>query len=129
MLTDYKDITSRIAEKPKWYDSNGVPRYNDFHPKDVPNIYAREAVLFRIDCQACGQQFKVALQAESMDDPLAPSVALGQLMYLDPPHHGGCVGETMMSESRRTLEFWRNDRDWVRVPELENIVLDEERDD
>lgn len=135
MLTDYKDITSRIAEKPKWYDSNGVPRYDPFRPNDVPNIYAKEAVLYRIDCQACGQQFKVALHWHPLDDillaniethPLSWWAAKGHLSFGDPPHHGGCAGETMMSESRRILEFWKRDGDWVRVPELESIVLDEE---
>jgi hypothetical protein len=36
MLPSYDDIKSRIDDDPKWYDENGVPRYDDFHSKGCP---------------------------------------------------------------------------------------------
>lgn len=137
MLSDYRDIISRISEPPKWWDSNGVPRYDDFHPHDVPNIYAKEAVLYRIDCQACGEQFLVAQQWAATYGslrPLSEWVAEGKLHYGDPPIHGGlCVGTTMNCEDRYTIQFWRQEDNktdwgvhWIRVPELEGIKLDKD---
>jgi hypothetical protein len=139
MLTDYEDITSRITDKPKWHDSNGTPRYNNFHPRDVPDIYAREAMLFRIECQSCGQAFDVADQWKPWIDDLKPmSVWVEETHswnYGDPPRHcfednHNCVaGDTMTSIERVVLEFWKNDREWVRVPELEGIPLDDDLDE
>jgi hypothetical protein len=33
MFQNYSDITERIAETPKWWDENGVPRYAEFEPR------------------------------------------------------------------------------------------------
>jgi len=33
MKAYFEDIMKRIKEKPKWFDSNGVPRYDDFKPE------------------------------------------------------------------------------------------------
>ena len=42
MKANYADILIRIKEEPKWYDENGTPRYEKFHPSFSPDIYARE---------------------------------------------------------------------------------------
>lgn len=129
MLAAYEDITRRIPEPPKWWDSNGVPRYDDFKPGDVPNIYAREVVLYRIECQECGQPFLVADEWRAGSDKLSDLVRAGQLHYGDPPRHGenGCLaGDTMNCVDREVVEFWA-DWDplagWRRVPELEGVDL------
>jgi hypothetical protein len=44
MLQHYEDILSRIAEPPRGFDEHGVPRYCDFAPHRIANIYAREIV-------------------------------------------------------------------------------------
>jgi hypothetical protein len=140
MLPSYDDIKSRIPEQPKWYDENGVPRYNDFHPNDVPNIYAEEALLLEISCQDCGERFLVAFQTAGMMDrlfnPKAKSLSERIDAYLkkdkatkeaewfpfhygDPPIHG-CVGDTMNCNDHRIVEFWqKKDFEWVRNAKYE----------
>ena len=61
MHQHYRDILDRIDEAPTWFDENGVPRFGDFLPGYLGNIYAREAALAEVACQACGRMFKVAL--------------------------------------------------------------------
>ena len=56
----YEDITKRIAEKPLWWDQNGVPRYEPFNPK-MCDIYADYGALSLIRCQGCGQDFAVGV--------------------------------------------------------------------
>jgi len=121
MKTDYKDITSRIAEEPKWYDQNGVPRYDDFHPRYCPNIYSRDAVLLLIACQRCGVRFHVELHSGMFEGFWGPPK---ELHYGDPPAHG-CVGDTMNCEDIRVLEVWHKDRttfEWGRQPDLEGEI-------
>jgi hypothetical protein len=52
MNTEYDDIRALTAEPPKWWDEFAVPRYCDFRPRSAANIYAREAALLLIECQA-----------------------------------------------------------------------------
>lgn len=59
MLLSYDDIRSRINEPPRWFDSDGVPRYVMFEPHHA-TISGREAALLEIACQACGTRFVVA---------------------------------------------------------------------
>jgi hypothetical protein len=129
MLADYADIRRRIPEPPLWFDSDGVPRYDPFHPEMCPNIYADEVALFEIECQSCGERFLVEGHGDKMDyilrnrKPLSERVA--DWCYGDPPRHGGVncpAGDTMTSIPVRCVEFWRKSRtvfDWVRVPDLE----------
>lgn len=133
MHNDYDDITSRIAEPPKWWDENGVPRYCEFHPNAVPDIYCDEAVLFGVTCQGCETRFKVALSrhramAEVMAkrndyEPrtLAQQIQDKTLHYGDPPNTRCCpAGPTMNSEPRIVLEYWCKDKwEWVRDKSLE----------
>ena len=68
MLQHYEDILSRIAEPPRWFDEQGVPRYWDFAPLRVANIYARECALLAIECQNCGRPFIVALDERTANN-------------------------------------------------------------
>src|ERR1700681_1058651 len=65
MLQHYEDILSRIAEPPRWFDEQGVPRYCDFAPDRIANIHARECALLAIECQSCGRPFIVALDGST----------------------------------------------------------------
>lgn len=119
----YSDITSRIAEPPSWWDENGTPRYGEFSPDRSPNIYADQVALLLIACQACGQEFRVEMNAGywSRDTNRAPR----EWHYGDPPRHD-CVGDTMNCNDMAVLEFWtrRHARNWERHPLLEVPVDD-----
>jgi hypothetical protein len=56
----YGDILSRIAEEPTWFDEYAVPRYCKFEPDKIANIYASEAALAEVTCQACKRVYCVA---------------------------------------------------------------------
>lgn len=131
MWPDYEDIRSRISEEPVWFDSNGVPRYEPFSPVAVPNIYAKEAVLYLVRCQSCGKKFKVADDRGTIDklrkiSDLEHLIKEGALHYGDAPRHN-CVGDTMNCEDIRVLEYWRRETmDWVHHPELQIMLPDGE---
>jgi len=130
MHNSYLDIVSRIAESPKWWDENAVPRYDVFVPNGVANIYAKSVALVEIACQSCGTTFPVAF---SDAGPLWSALAEGYcnlatqieeqtLHYGDPPNACCQIGATMNCEDIRVLEFWEKDSqafEWVRKPELE----------
>ena len=148
MLNDYSDITSRIAEPPKWYGELGEPRYCDFNPWAC-GVYADEVALLLIACQACGREFNVSIEFNLTQAQLrayregrsqGPVETLGErlsairdidtsvkhgfwdvphLNYGDPPRHD-CIGDTMSSDTLAVVEFHRRPRsDFERVPELE----------
>lgn len=136
MNHDYEDITSRIVEPPRWFDERAVPRYCEFGPSHSANIYADEAVLFVIECQACRTPFRVCLTSDSSmravrghiekrapDPSLAEQVRSHTLEYGDPPNMGCCPsGPTMNSVPRRVLEYWyrrSGHGDWERDEKLE----------
>lgn len=126
MKHSYDDITSRIEEKPAWWDEHGVPRYGEFEPGAVPDIYAREAVLFLVECQCCRREFHVCKTSRSRtperDVPLLQAqIGKRWLEYGDPPNVGCCpAGATMNSVTRRVLQYWsRSDGEWKRNPEFE----------
>lgn len=131
----FKDITSRIAEPPKWWDEHGVPRFCDFAPTEVADIYANEAALVLITCQNCGHEFEVAISLSDMDKieamgryeakgldtlraaekawelSLARMIKEKTIHYGDPPNTGCCAaGPTMNSEPRRVLQYWERGR-------------------
>ena len=119
MNHSYRDITSRIAEEPKWYDENGTPRYEPFAPALCPSIYAEQVILLRIACQDCGRQFDVELSGSvlcPLDDPQ-------KLHYGDPPAHG-CVGDTMNCVDLAVLQVWdrRHLSEWKRRRKLEGTI-------
>lgn len=136
MHNGYPDIRQRIDEEPAWYDDNGTPRYGEFHPTLLPNIYAQQAVLLEIGCQGCALIFRVAIgqgllerinrtDIEKPYPTLEDLVRTGSIHYGDPPSHVETdhAGSTMNCIDRKVLQFWKrgegNDPDWYRVPELE----------
>lgn len=117
---EYSDIRDRISEPPRWWDECAVPRYCDFAPRHAANIYAREAALFLIECQACGKQFRVCMT--SMSGKVSEAIKDGSLHYGDPPNIECCdAGPSMNCIDLRVLEYWRRDGrlDWQRDASLE----------
>ena len=114
----YRDILSRIPESPKWFDDNGVPRYEDFSPDLIADIYAVAAILLEIECQGCGTNFMAAISWRS-SGPF-------ELEYGDPPNIECCrTGPTMNSVPLRVCEYWVRDsssRTWERRPERETAI-------
>ncbi|MEK6829690.1 MAG: hypothetical protein AABY15_06220 [Nanoarchaeota archaeon] len=130
MLAEYEDIKKRIKEEPKWYDENGTPRYDSFHPELSPNIYADEVALMKISCQECGQIFYVEMSwsKSNLYNVLPLSKNIKSLHYGDPPRHSNCsAGDTMNCNDLEIVEFWeRNFKksvEWVRNKKFE-IKLD-----
>lgn len=131
MLHGYNDIIDRIDEEPKWWDERGVPRYCEFKPNVVANIYAKEVVFLLIACQSCRHTFKVAMSCSSMTlvldgFPLKDQVKNQSIHYGDPPNTGCCPGgATMNCDDLKVLEFWHQLKmEWERVPELEGDLPD-----
>ncbi|PWE49178.1 hypothetical protein DEM26_15110 [Thioclava sp. NG1] len=119
MHCHYKDILSRIATPPDWFDENAVPRWGRFLPFSVANFYAKETALAEIRCQACQRIFQVAFSELNMQPPrlkkelgeeharLAEVIEAKLLHYGDPPNIDCCSsGPTMNSVPLRVLEYW-----------------------
>ncbi len=119
MHHDYSDITNLIDISPLWYDENGVPRYCAFHPSHLANIYASEAALGLIECQACRTKFRVAFselnQKDRLWDPsrqvriafLSDLILDQTLRYGDPPNTRCCdAGPSMSSVTVSVIEYW-----------------------
>ena len=128
MHTSYKDITDKLGI-PLWWDENAVPRYCEFSPKEIANIYAGECVLLLIECQGCGYKFKVAVSSSTMQKMIRHTETLADTPYIaygDPPNIDCCgAGATMSSDTIAVLQYWsRPDYDWERNEHYE-IVYDE----
>jgi len=142
MLPNYEDIISRIAEPPRWFDEQGVPRYCDFAPRRIANIHARECALLAIECQNCGRPFVVALDDRAANRKvisrpgqerewrtLADIIRSHQIQYRDPPNVECCpVGATMTSTTRRVLEYWERIQETYTDPDT-GILLSRGRRD
>lgn len=115
----YTDIRGLTHITPKWHDENGVPRYCDFHPNHLANVYAGEAVLILIKCQGCGTPYDVALSENVLVDKLwdgarksriafiSDLIANKSLHYGDPPNTRCCAaGATMNSIPVCVLQYW-----------------------
>lgn len=129
MLESYDDIRRRIPEPPKWFDTHGVPRYDDFHPSLSPNVYAKEVMLYEIACQNCNARFLVeenwSMIEHTKRSSLSERVAGKRIHYGDPPCWECAVGATLNCEDIQTIQFWvRKGMDWERKPELEGIPLE-----
>jgi hypothetical protein len=130
----FGDIIEKLGE-PLWWDEHAVPRYCEFSPDRLADIYAKECVLMLIACQNCGHRFKVAMSNHGYDRHYEPFSFLKNDIYKnlgfgDPPNNGCCgAGSSMTSDSIAILEFWVNDvntmYNWVRKPEYE-VLLDME---
>src|SRR5690348_9708832 len=105
MHENYKDITSRIAEPPIWYDQNGTPRYDKFHPRMCPNIYTDHVALVRIACQDCGQEFLVEMHTALWDDRSDKDPS--KWHYGDPPAHCERAGDSMNCIDLEVVEVWQ----------------------
>jgi len=117
MHESYIDIISRINDKPLWWDSNGVPRYDKFKPDMCPDIYAYMVILMQVACQLCHRKFKVEM--ETRDDYKS-----GRLKphYGDPPFHL-CTGDSMNCVDLKILECWQLENfKWKRRKELEGKI-------
>jgi len=119
MHHDYSDIRNLTDADPNWFDENGVPRYCNFHPEHMANIYAAEAVLACIECQACKTQFHVAFselnQKHKLWDEnqgkrvafLSDLIVARALHYGDPPNIRCCdAGPSMNSVPVTVIEYW-----------------------
>jgi hypothetical protein len=131
MHQHYKDILNRIDEAPTWFDDDGVPRFGNFSPSQLGNIYASEAALAEVACQGCGRIFKVALTDAlgftSKSLGLSDKIRLRRVHYGDPPNVDCCgAGPSMNSEMHRILEYWFRDYElssgWQRDPAFEGPV-------
>ena len=122
MLCDYKDIKDKIDEEPKWYDEKGVPRYCEFDPDKVNDIYAREVILLLIECQSCNQKFKVAISQDKMGiHKLNSFKDWDYIHYGDPHRHDDNIGETMNCLDLEILEYWEQGKtEWNRLEEYED---------
>lgn len=121
MKQSYCDITNKLG-KPLWWDEVGAPRYDEFSPDLLNDIYAKEAALMLIKCQVCRTEFKVCLSSWEIDKKsISDRILNNSLYYGDPPDFGCCCsGPTMTSDPVRVLEFWKRENfEWVRMPELE----------
>jgi hypothetical protein len=125
MNTNYSDITEKLGD-PVWYDENAVPRYCEFHPRKLADIYAKECVLILIACQNCGREFKVAVSYDFMNvlreemslQELISNNTIGYIEYGDPPNNDCCPsGITMSSNTIALLQFWkqRDDFGWEQI--------------
>lgn len=131
MNHNYNDIRLRIVEEPTWWDEHAVPRYCDFEPRALADVYARKCALVLIECQQCRREFKVAFSWNGWGRELGGTGPgptkesdIARLHYGDPPNVGCCsAGGTMTSIPRRVLEFWTQDEkavwEWHRVPAFE----------
>lgn len=107
MKASYEDITSRIQEAPKWYDANGTPRYGEFKPEMLPDIYANVCVLFQIRCQFCPKRFVVELH-EIKGEPnfaIEGEIKNNSLHYGDPPSHE-CSGDSANCLDLFVIGYW-----------------------
>jgi hypothetical protein len=126
MKAPYCDIVDRLGD-PIWWDENGTPRYCEFYPGHLSCIYAREAILFCVACQACGKTFAVAMSSGPFSGVgLLAKITDHGIHYGDPPNAGCCAaGPTMNSEPQYVISAWRRNipGDWERVSELDNVSL------
>jgi hypothetical protein len=122
----YDDILSRIVEEPLWFDEHAVPRYCNFEPSKLANIYAREAALAEITCQACKRLFCVAFSEVNWNSgAIADAIRSRSLHFGDPPNVGCCGNAHMNSEPRRVVEYWsRHDPKYTRQKGNMTVVSD-----
>jgi len=137
----YKDIINKIAEEPQWFDEFAVPRYCEFGPRRLADIYANVCALVLIACQSCGEQFKVAFSQNAMDKvryklmfpdkelpSLAAQIKAKTIHYGDPPNIECCpAGPTETCINIKVLQYWKRDKfEWVRDKSLEIEIEEEE---
>lgn len=146
MHCSYQDITEKLGE-PKWWDEYGVPRYCDFSPDKVADIYADQVALVIIECSGCGKYLPVAWSFSKPHilcfvpgHPSGPDCIAeityptekdpGSVGFGDAPAHnntegGYCrLGCVMSTDVRQIKEFWSRDKmEWKRHKEFEFTYL------
>jgi hypothetical protein len=122
----YGDILSRIVEEPIWFDEHAVPRYCEFAPDKLANIYAGEAALAEVTCQVCQRLFRVAFSTANWSSgTIADAIRLRTLHFGDPPNVNCCGNAHMNSEPRRVIEYWRrHDPKYAQREGNMNVVKD-----
>lgn len=119
MFANYYDIRSRLGT-PLWFDENAVPRYREFHPNWLANIYATEAALFVVRCQTCSMEYIVA--ASNQRTVIETMIGKRELHFGDPPNVGCGDASSMRSMPTSVLQFWRKmpfPNGWERDTSLE----------
>ena len=118
-----------LQDPPKWFDSNGVPRYEQPHPSFCPNIYADAVLFYEIACQQCDRRFIVETFWDSRWKSTSPpppiyDISNRAVHYGDPPAHD-CGGDTMNSIPLCVVQFWqRNSIDgWHHVSKFDGVNL------
>ena len=126
MKQRYSDITSRISTPPLWWNTNGVPRYEEFSHIMRSDAYADEVALLKIACQACAKEFNVEVSWERYSKRPSMSSKPNDIWYGDPPNIGCCsIGPTMSSISLYVVQFWkRNVEGWRRCPDFEGNQME-----
>jgi hypothetical protein len=142
MKTDYSDILEHLGP-PLWWDEHGVPRYKPFDPY-LCKVYAKVVALLEVECQWCGERFKVAVSMGDFDlwnwrkhhpgEDYHPTPQDANAFYYgDPPRHGPSekcpAGDTMSSIPICVLEFWEYNKqtfNWERKKEYEIEFIQEE---
>ena len=132
MLPDYVDIIEAAHVDPLWWDGHGVPRFAPFEP-DMLGVYDHIAILYEIECQACGEHFDVGVGWTEYsfvwghDDPVMHNIGdkCERFHYGDPPRHA-CVGDTENCIDLAVKEAWAQNKlwcvdepRWIRHKELE----------
>lgn len=127
------DIIERISDPILWWDEGAIPRYCEFHPSQISDIYSDEVALLLIACQYCGTEFKVVLSRSTFDRHinhmsfLANDIKNNRITYGDPPNINCCApGPTMSAHEITVLEYWQRNshHEWHRVDGYE-ISLEE----
>ncbi|MDB5358878.1 MAG: hypothetical protein JWO51_175 [Rhodospirillales bacterium] len=129
MRESYEDLHALSPNPPTWFDEHGVPRFCEFSPQRLADIYASECALVLIKCQCCETEFHIAMSSSEMHRGLSTAAAIRsrELEYGDPPNTGCCpAGATMNSVPHRVIEFWQRKlplMDWTRDALLEVEIL------
>lgn len=134
----YADILALSPDPPQWWDENAVPRFCEFHPSHVADIYADEVALLQIQCQYCRRKFKVAMSRGTFERHLqrrpylANDIKANRITYGDPPNIQCCApGPTMSADELRVIEYWQrnHNHEWNRIEEYEIDLTEEVLDD
>ena len=137
MYPVYKDIREKLGI-PIWHDSNGVPRYAEFHPR-LLGVYDEYAALFLVECQSCRQVFPCAVgvakctlrdreikRLDNVYDFIQKHVFWGDAPYHDYPQQ--CAGTTMSTSIVKLISVWeRHSGEWEKIEitqDMTDLVTD-----
>ena len=105
-----------------------MPRFCEFSPDKLANIYASEAVLLLISCQlGPHHHFQVAMsRVLPAEADFATEIRGKKIHYGDPPVVAYCNSPEANSVAIQVLPYWRREiaGRWMRDPTFEIDVLD-----